>query len=344
MNSMADDEDLLVDIEGEGQTEPEGEPNDAVDQLNRQLEALKADNKKRADAEARANQVAAHERARADAATREATEARATVADRELDTIVSGIAAAQAEAEAAEAAWAAAAEAGDFKKQAEANKKLSLATSRQTQLEIAKGDLETRRANLPGGSADVRRTEPVRSADPFEDHLRNFTPRTADWMREHREWVSDPRKNAKLIGAHHMAVGDGFAPDTDEYFAHVEKTLGIGQAEDPPPPQRNGAGNGQVKPARRVSPPVAPVNGSAGAHSSGAGENRGRNEVRLTAGEAKAATDGTIVWNKGNVDEKGEVIKEGDPRIGKPIGVQAYARRKQALEKGGYYDKSYTHG
>lgn len=336
---MADHEELLVEIEGEGQTEHETQDS-PVDQLNRQLEALKADNKKQQEAAARATQAAAQERARAEAATREATEARAVVADRELDTIVSGIAAAQAKAESAQKDYEAAEEAGDAKKKADAARRMARAESEALQYETAKTELEARRARPAEGNVGSARPQPDRTSDPFEDHLRNFTPRTADWMREHRDWVVDTRKNAKLMGAHHMAIGDGLAPDTDEYFAHVEKTLGIGQEE--PPARNNGAGNGQQRmQTRRASPVVAPVNGGAGAHSSGAGA---RNEVRLSAGEAKAATDGTIVWNRGNVDEKGEVIKEGDPRIGKPIGVQAYARRKQALEKGGYYDKSYSHG
>lgn len=345
---MADDEDLLVQVEGEEQAEHEGEGSERenpVDQLNRQLEALKADNKKQQENAARANQAAAQERARAEAATREATEARAVIADTELDAIVSRIAGAQAKAEAAQRDYEAAEETGDAKKKADAARRLARAESEAFQYEASKADLELRRSASGSNERnnEQNRPSPQRTVDPFEDHLRNFTPRTADWMREHRDWVVDPRKNAKLMGAHHMAVGDGLTADTDEYFAHVEKTLGLGTEE--PPARQNGAGNGQVRttPARRTTPVVAPVSGGGGAHSSGAGESRGAPTVTLSPGEARMAKE-TLVWNKGERDAKGVVIKEDDPRLGQPIGVQEYARRKLQLQKGGYYDKSYTHG
>src|SRR5882672_4184167 len=110
---MADEEDLLVQVEGEGQTDNEGEAQeDPVELLKQQFEAQKAENKKLADARDASNRRAADERARAEAAERRATEAQGTIADTQLDGVVSAIAAATAEAEAAEKDYAAAAEAG----------------------------------------------------------------------------------------------------------------------------------------------------------------------------------------------------------------------------------------
>lgn len=331
---MADEEDLLVQVEGEGQTDNEGEAQeDPVELLKQQFEAQKAENKKLADARDASNRRAADERARAEAAERRATEAQGTIADTQLDGVVSAIAAATAEAEAAEKDYAAAAEAGDFKKQAEAQRRMARAESRATSLEGAKADLELRKSIPRTEDPNARRT-----ADPFEEHVSKFTERTAQWMREHRDWIVDPAKGSELAGAHHRAVREGLKPDTDDYFEFVEKMIGLRQDEQQPH-TRNGAGNGQQQqtrvPARRVTPAVAPVNGGAGGHSSGAGDRADRNTVRLTKGEAEAANK-TIVWNYDDPTGKGR-FKKGDP-----IGNQEYARRKLEMQKGGYYDRSYT--
>lgn len=331
---MADDDEVLVQVEGEADTD--GETNlDPAAELQRQFEALKAENKKRADSEAAANRRAADERAAADAARREAAEAKANVADSQLDGVVSRIAAAQAEAEAAEKDYAAAAEAGDFKKQAEAQRRMARAESRATTLESEKAYIEARK------SSPERSEPPSRVAsDPFEDHVSKFTERTAQWMRDHRDWIVDPKKNAKVTGAHNFAVSEGLTPDTDDYFEFVEKMIGLRQDQS----ARNGAGNGQQQnraPARRVTPMVAPVNGGAGGHSSGSGDNR--ETVKLSQGEARMARE-VLRWNKGERDAKGDVLKDGDPRIGQPIGVTEYYRRKEKMRKDGYYDRSYGEG
>jgi len=341
---MADNEDDLViqiDEERRDDATSDDQANDPVAQFKLQLDALKKDNEKRKAEADSANRRAAEERAAAEAARQEATTVRAALVDRESDTLAASIAAAQAEAEAAEKDYAAAAEGGDFKKQAEAQRRIARAEAKVAQFETTKAELELRKS-VPN-EAQVARRAP---SDPFEDHLRQFTPRTQDWMRDNRDWVTDRRKSQRLVSAHHVAVAAGLEPDSEEYFSSVEKTLGIGQREEEPA-RNNGADNGQQQrqPARRATPAVAPVNGGAGGHSSGSGNSRGGPIITLTKGEADRSEDGSIVWNKGNMDPKtGEAIKEGDPRIGKPIGRHEYARRKLAMEKGGYYDKMYSHG
>ena len=66
--------------------------------------------------------------------------------------------------------------------------------------------------------------------------------------------------------------------------------------------------------------PSAPISrGDGGDISSG-----GPAVVKLSAGEARAATDGSIIWNAG-------------PNKGEPIGVKEYARRKAIMMKQGQY-------
>src|SRR5574343_658852 len=147
------------------------------------------------------------------------------------------------------------------------------------------------------------------SADPVESYIAGRSAPTAQWLRSHTDYIIDPRKNAKMNAAHHDAVAEGFAPDTSQYFEHVEKFLGLKQPD-----------NQQLRkrPASRPVAPTATANGSSSSNAS--------NEVRLTAGEARSATDGTIVWNYD--DPSGQKrFRKGDP-----IGVQEMARRKKAMK------------
>jgi hypothetical protein len=200
------------------------------------------------------------------------------------------------ESKAAEADLAEAADRGDYQAQARANRRMSVAENRKLQAEQR---------------AEYLKRAPVSSGDPLEDHLSRFTDRSAAWMREHPDWVTDPRKNAKLTGAHHLAISEGLTPDTDQYEAFVEKTIGL-----------RGNGNG----------------GNRGGGNSGGsfmnGINRGDynthvtddGRVFLTENEKRISQDGTIVFNTG-------------PNKGQPIGVKEMARRKAEQVRAGMHNR-----
>ena len=89
--------------------------------------------------------------------------------------------------------------------------------------------------------------------------------------------------------------------------------------------------NGTEKP-RTKAMAAAPVSRDGGAVTSG---KLSPNLVTLTPGEVSAATDGvTLTWNYD--DPKGK-FKRGDA-----IGVHEMAKRKQAMQKEGRYDRSFT--
>jgi hypothetical protein len=46
-------------------------------------------------------------------------------------------------------------------------------------------------------------------------------------LRANPDYVTDPRKNAKLNAAHHDAVAEGHAPSSDGYLAHIERFVGL---------------------------------------------------------------------------------------------------------------------
>lgn len=291
----------------------------AVNDLVNQYKELEAESEKRRVAKEDAEKRASAAVQDAAAARQEAATARTAATSSQLDTITTALSSAQAEVESAKKEFRAASEAGDFDAQATAMERMTDAKARVLRYDEAKADLETRKT-----------AKPVTPTDPVEAYAAGRTEQTANWLREHREFVIDPRKNQKLTAAHHDAVADGLSPDTPEYFDHVEKFIGLKKADvvekvvtEGDDVQRPGA----KKPAVRQ---VAPVNGSRGT-----GGAVPTNEVRLSAREAEAANDGTHVWNYD--DPSGQKkFKKGDP-----IGTQEFARRKQKLTQQGAYDRSY---
>lgn len=114
--------------------------------------------------------------------------------------------------------------------------------------------------------------------DPVEAFAARLTPRSANWVRAHPEYVTDPAKNRKMIAAHELAVADGIPTDTPEYFAAIEETLKI-KPQDQMVEQEATSGAAKVVARRDAAPAAAPVS-------------RGqplRNAVRLSAAEREMA-------------------------------------------------------
>jgi len=308
------EEELKISI-GEEEKEEIVKTEDPVQDLAKQYAELKAkdeENQKkeevreaaRQDAERRAREA----QQRAERARQEADLARTQVSESEFGYITQGLSAAESEAEAGAGEYARAMEAGDFNAAAKAQRKMAKAEARIERLEEIKFNIERRQQEPP-------KQEYQPPSDPVEAYVQGRTEQTAGWLRAHRDWVIDPKKNVKLTAAHWDAVDAGLTPDTDDYFAHVETKIGLRNATEPPKPRRQA--------------PVAPVNASSQGGMSGT-------EVRLTKGEAASAQDGTHVWTKYDLAAK----KITDPKlVGEPIGLKEMARRKLEMTKAGWYDK-----
>jgi hypothetical protein len=315
----------------------------AAADLKSQLDALQgrvtAEEAARREAERRAEQALRMARTAED----RANEAQTRVIQSDADAITAGIEQAQSIIDGAEVALADALEKADYKAVAKANRTIAEQASRLTRLHEAQAEIEVNRATIqrqPQGGDDGRgrRQEPIEAdqvrrppptgdsaADPVDQFIASKSKPTADWLRAHRDWITDPAKANKLTEAHFNAVNAGYAVDTPQYFAHVETFIGLRQAEGNQPQQ-----NGQ---RRMPTPPVAP----SGSHNTPQGSGNGGGgprEVRLTPAEAKAATDGTHIWNYD--DPKGQ-FKKGDP-----IGTREFARRKLIMTAQGRYDRSYV--
>lgn len=317
---MADDnEELVITIDDEPKSaeQPVADATTAAqDELKAQYEQ-ELQKRTAAQAEldaARRRESEAH--ARAQQAERDAAGARSEATDTQLSAVTTALNGAEAEASAAEQDLQIALEKADYAAAAKAQRRIAQAESKLTQLNQAKEFFETQRHQI-----QQRPPHPQRPADPVEAFIQTRTQPTADWLRAHRDWVSDPAKSQRLTQAHYHAMGEGLTVDTPEYFAHVEQRLGLREAPVAEPSPKAAA------PARKPAPPVAPVNGGSGSSSG-----RASTEVRLTKGEAQSATDGTHVWNYDDPSPQ-KRFRKGDP-----IGVEEFARRKRALQDRGAYD------
>lgn len=292
---MSDEKEIEVQVEQEELplVEVKKEEAGAADDVSDVIKAQAQEYEAKLETERREKEEA---RRRAEKAEQEAKVATAKVADSEIDAVNNAIHAVELERETVKRQLKDAMEGGDFDGTVKAQEALAEVVTKLNALKEGKNYIEQ------------RKTEPAQNQDPQEAYISRFTQRSQEYLRSHRELISDPTKNKRMIAAHYEAEAEGFAPDTDAYFKFLDQKLGYADA-----------------PAKQQAPktnraPAAPISrGDGGDISSG-----GPSVVKLSPGEARAATDGSIVWNAG-------------PNKGEPIGVKEYARRKSIMMKQGQY-------
>jgi len=256
-------------------------------------------------------------------ATQRLQRAESQVVVSQIDTIENGIAQVEADAEAAERAYAVAFEAGDAAAVARANRAMQRA-------EVQRGELIQARDSLKQAATrqhpQQREQQPQRRApaDPVEAVAASLSPTSAAWIRAHPECVTDPKMNARMLAAHNLALADDIKPDTPEYFERIEAGIQPVKAQQQQKQQEK-ATNGD---GRR------PSSAAASGGNAGGGLNGGTITVTLTAGERASATDGTLVWNYDDPSGQNRWKK------GEPIGLAEMARRKHEGKKAGLYDRN----
>lgn len=235
---MEDKEEVLVE-EAKVETKTEEVKVDPVEKRERKrpnedaIKALQAqlDEANRRSEAAEMARAKAEERAREREAEAEAAKGR--VAQSEYDRIQGLIAAAKSRESDLKRAIRSASEMGEHDKLAEYQAELAKTAARQLQYEDAKLDLEHRaeRAKQDRDAAPVR-VAPKTNADPFEARISNLSQKSQSWLRQHPECVNDPAKNDRLMKGHHLALGKGIQPDSQEYFEHLESHMGYRDDED----------------------------------------------------------------------------------------------------------------
>lgn len=152
-------------------------------------------------------------------AAREIHSARNEVDETNLQLVVNAIDTVSRDIELLSQAHTQALQNGDFDRATKIQREMSSNEAKLLQLNNGREAME----NAP------RQPEPqLTPADPVEAFAAQLSPRSADWVRRHPEFVRDARLNSKMIAAHNLAVADGIPTDSDDYFAAIEETLKIG--------------------------------------------------------------------------------------------------------------------
>ena len=244
---------VVVEAEDTSHTPEIIEPEKGIEALKKRLEAEQT---ARIEAEMRAQ-------AEADRAYRAQSEVQTT----QLHMIANSIDSYRQNAEVLKANYTAAMENGDYGHAATVQEAMSRNSAELLQLEQGRKALQA----APKPERPVY--QPPVHADPVEAFAANCTPRSADWVRAHPEYVTNPALQQQMFAAHQFAVASGNPIDSPAYFSAVERVLGVEPQQNAPRTQQ-----------RSAAPPAAPVS-----RSGGGGSSVRSTHVTLTAAQREAA-------------------------------------------------------
>jgi len=174
--------------------------------------------------------------------------------------------------------YAAALQAGAFDKAAEIQEHMAINSAKLLQLENGRAALQSK--------LESEKNQPApQMADPVEQVASQLSPRSAAWVRNHPQCITDKRLYQKMVGAHNIAVADGYSPDTDEYFEFIENQMGFrkpaGRMTEVEVDEPLSAASAPAQ--KRGAPPPAPSSRAA------SGNNGSKNIVRLSSEEREMA-------------------------------------------------------
>jgi hypothetical protein len=245
--------DIVVETDGKQVISAE----DGVEELRRRLDI---ERKGREEAEYRAQQ-----------ATSQVQQARSEVDSSNLQLVRTAIDTMKREGDILKENYKQAMAAGDFDSAAEYQEAMADARAKLLQLENGMSAMEAQLKQPP---------RPVQHADPVELMASQLSAPSAAWVRAHPEYARTPRLTQKMIAAHNLVTADGIASDTPEYFASVEKILGISA----PVEQESAMSSASAPAQRRSAPAAAPVSRT------GTATGTRPNIVRLSAEEREMAS------------------------------------------------------
>jgi len=251
-NDIFGDSEIDSPIKLEAKSEPVAESrNEAVEQLQRQLA------EKQREAEI-AKQQRAHAEQYARQREQEAVHYAGQAQDSQHTAFINAIASFERDAESLENHYANALEAGDNHSAAKIHRQMIQVESRLNQLSQGKDALEVQLEQQRSRPVDPPPPEyyqrQQQQNDPVKEAIGNLSRESAAWVAAHPEVIRDPEYNALMTAAHHGALKNNIAPDTPEYFAHLDKNLGFNKRQQPrtqkimtaAPVSRGGSGNYQA--------------------------------------------------------------------------------------------------
>ncbi len=218
----------------EVEVDVETQAKEAADDFKKQIEALKrseGEQRERASkAEADRNEALriAHEREAA------LTQHQYSAAQSRFEAITSAMAAASTASEAAKKDIASAHANGDAEGLADAYQRLARSEADLSRLsdgkEAAEQEIQQEKQRAQQAAIAMKQRQDAAANDPL---ARANIPETAKtWLRQHPEFLSDQRKNAKLQALHYDVVDEGYAAYSPEYFDSLERHLGLKAASE----------------------------------------------------------------------------------------------------------------
>jgi hypothetical protein len=294
--------------------DPEVEqPRASVDEREKALQDLKAQYERQKliaqaerDARKKAEEYARQQAERAHSAQNE-------VQDGNLKIILNAIDATEQAAAGAERDYAEAMASGNYAAAAKAQRLMAQAESHLLQLNNGKQKLEEMLQQPAEGAVTDQQFpsfEPAVPQDPVEVYAQRLAPKSAQWLRNHPEVVSE-NKVGKLTRAHQDAVEDGLVAESPEYFRYIEARLGYDTPAQYEEPARESA---PAREAPRKSLVSAPVTSNASVMSS-----------------RQSGNSNTMVLSP----EQVEFALMAEPDLPRDKAIEAYARNRAFLIKNG---------
>ena len=193
------------------------------DDLKKRLEDLEKAERVARDALAARQRDLDDANKRAREAEERETRVRGEASSYEMDAINNALAASQAESDAAQRDYEAALANQDAKAQSDAQRRLSRAEARIVQFEDSKAILEDR-------AKRAQEAPKKETRDPLETAIANLPDAAKTWLRAHSEYMTEPRKNAKIQSLHWDAIEAGNGAFSPSYFEWIEVQLGMRKA------------------------------------------------------------------------------------------------------------------
>lgn len=146
----------------------------------------------------------------------------------EYHVIANAMQAKQREAEAYERSLKEALEMGDAAKAAEFQRKMARVETELSKLEDGKAELEARVRSM--NATEPEKDKP-KDQTP-DDYIDSMPPTSRAWLKEHREFVTDPKLHQKMLAYANVAVSEGITPHTPEFIEFLNDKLGLTVRDD----------------------------------------------------------------------------------------------------------------
>src|SRR6266853_3461914 len=168
----------------------------------------------------------------AEAARRTAAAASSETVETRRAAIETALAASEAQMATLESEYAAACEAGDSKKLSASQRRMSelggeIAQLRSGKAAIAADTGADRGRRVVQQDEPPARRRPATEEEQFDAAIKAYSPRTQRWLRDHKEIVTNVTRRNEAMSAHHAALAQRYEPESDEYFAYLDRKMGF---------------------------------------------------------------------------------------------------------------------